>query len=143
MQNIDIDGSEFRNKKRQLSIKDKIYLTWMSLLLYFPFALNTNKIIHIFKSMYAYPKNEEYKMKNPLSHYAFTHREKSSLKLLIENDRNIKIQEKLQDVINGNRDREFRYDIGILFGDGHMLHIYQTLSKNNFKWKLYKEVIVI
>lgn len=137
--NIDMKQSVFYKK---LTLFNKAQLFFISTYLKLPIFIYGDKGLEKLKLLFSYPKSIEYKMKNPLKHYAFIHKEKSSLSLLIENERNNEIVKNLEQIIKNNRNRKFRFDIGILFGDAHMPHIYQTLNKNNFKWKLHKELIV-
>ena len=141
--NIDIDPVKFKKGLQRLGIKDKLYLHFITFFLHFPFLLEKEKMKEYFISKLCYPKGKEYYFKNPLNHFAFKNKNKSSLDLLIQNTRDDIINKNLEKVIQENEDRNFRFDIGILFGDGHMPYIYETLKKNNFKWKLHKEVIVL
>ncbi len=135
-QNIDMDPTDFKKGISDLHFKDKWRLFYISFFLKFPLLLKKDLAINDLRKMYYYPPNEEYRMMNPLNHYAFKHKEKSSLDLLIQNTRDEVINKNLETVIKENRNRDFRYDIGILFGDNHMPYIYQTLNKNKFKLKL-------
>jgi hypothetical protein len=143
IKNIDIDPAEFHKGIQRLSYRDKLKLFWITFLLSFPRLLGGEKVIDNLQNMLCYPKDKEYHFKNPLNHFAFKNKNKSSLDLLIQNTRNDIIRKNLVKVIQENKDRKFRYDIGIIFGDNHMPHIYETLKENNFKWELYKEVIVL
>ena len=143
IKNIDIDSELFIKSTKQLKIRDKIQFISMRIFFQFPFFFKKEKILITIKTLLSYPENKEYILKNPLKHYAFKHKEKSSFDLLIQNTRDEIINKNLEEIIEENKNREYRYDIGILFGDEHMPYIYQTLHKNEYKWKFLKEVTVM
>lgn len=143
IRNIDIDPNHFKKGTQQLKLKDKIRFIKLIIFFQIPYFFNKDKILKLLKIRLSYPENKEYILKNPLKHYAFKHKEKSSLDLLIQNTRDEIINKNLEEIIEENKNREYRYDIGILFGDEHMPYIYQTLHNNEYKWKFLKEITVM
>lgn len=79
---------------------------------------------------------------NPENHYAFKHKDKPNRELLISNIRDESIQKNLTLYIDKNKDREYRFDTGIIFGDAHMPYIYEILKEKGFNWSLEEKIFV-
>jgi hypothetical protein len=140
--NIDMLGEDFKNELSALPVRDKIKLRVLDLFMVLIGEKQKIRIMNLLKEIYAYPKDMEIEQINPENHYAFKHKNKEKYELLIENKRNKEISANLSDFIEKNKMREYRLDIGILFGDEHMPYIYELLKTKGYKWKLEDKVVI-
>lgn len=133
---IDIDKNEFEigikaiSKNELRNVKIFKYILW---------SLTRKKILDMLYSVCAYPDSSRIPLINPDNHYSYKHN-KSPLDLLVTNTRDDCISRNLQEIIDCNKTREYRYDISVLFGDEHMPIIYKTLQNNGFDWTLEKRI---
>ena len=136
--NIDIDKNEFEiglksiSKKELNNIKYFKHILWM---------LSKRKLLDMLYATFTYPESSKVSLINPDNHYSYKHN-KTPLDLLITNTRDNCISKNLQEVIDLNKTREYRYDISVLFGDEHMPIIYKVLQNNGFDWTLQKKIDV-
>jgi hypothetical protein len=138
-----MEDQEFIERIRKLPLNDKMKLWSLELFMKRTPEKLIKGIRNILQLMYSYPIDRNFEMVDPNNHYAFKHKNKTKLDLLIENDRNEIIAEKINDFIERNYKREYRIDVGILFGDDHMPYIYEVLQKKGYKWRLEKQITVL
>lgn len=136
--NIDIDVDNFKNALSLIPKKDLFRIRLFKYILMF---VPAEKIKEYIKIAFAYSEDASIKLINPYNHYSYKHN-KTPLDVLITTTRNDSILNNLQKIIDENKDRQYRYDIGITFGDDHMPFIYKKLQENGFSWKLREKVVV-
>jgi hypothetical protein len=136
--NIDMDKSTFAGEFSKIPKEELRNLRLFKYIL--PF-ISKKKLLKFVYLCCSFPSDVKIKLIDPNNHYAYKHN-KTPFDLLITNKRNDVIKTNLQRIINENKDREYRYDIGIIFGDEHMPAIYNQLKANGFKWHLEKEIFV-
>jgi hypothetical protein len=141
--NIDMDGRLFANLFHKLPLWSKLQLFILDRLLVSPSMARKLQFRKLVEEAITYPQDPERKLVDPATQVAFCHEQKPELDLLIENRRNQQIQEHLQQYITTNSGRRYRLDVGILFGDAHMPHIYETLRTNAFRWRLEEKLVVM
>jgi len=134
--NIDIEENDFNSGLLSVSTKELNDLKKFKYIL--PF-ISKKKLLKMLYDVCSYSESAKILLINPDNHYSYKHN-KSPLDLLITNTRDESISRNLQEVINNNINRQYRYDIGIIFGDEHMPIIYKILQTNNFDWTLEKKI---
>ena len=134
--NIDIEHNNFKTQFEHVSKIELNNVRKFKFLL--PF-ISKKKLLNMFYYVCAYTTTNKIELINPDNHYSYKHN-KTPLDLLITNTRDEIISKNLQDIINNNKNRDYRYDIGIFFGDEHMPIIYKTLQNNGFDWELTKKI---
>lgn len=139
--NIDIDDNNLNEGIKEISLREKLFLkSYDKKMKKISKIENLKELV---KRILSYPFGSDYALINPKKHYYFKNREKDKLDLIIQNDRDEIFQKKLTEYINDNKDRKYRFDIGIMLGSSHMPAVYRVLEKFNFKWELNKKIIVI
>jgi hypothetical protein len=141
--NVDMDRRMFAGLFDKLPFRSKLLLFFVDRIVRTPFILRKLHFKEMIEKSLMYPEDSEHRLVNPEAQIAFRHKQKSELDLLIENERDEQVQKHLNDYINANEKREYRLDVGILFGDGHMPIIYETLRSNGFHWKLEEKLSVL
>jgi len=139
--NIDIEPNEIDKRIKDITWRDKYFLKS-----YDRKMKKISKIenpMELIKTILSYPPDSEHALINPKKHYYFKNKEKDKLDLIIQNDRDEIFQNNLTEYIEKNKDRKYRFDIGIMLGSSHMPAIYRVLEQYKFKWELNKKIIVI
>lgn len=136
--NIDIDPAVFEKEYRKISYSAGINILKYSIALY---TLNKSKARAELNTYFGYTQEQSIQLINPENHYSYKH-DKSPFDLLVSNTRDEYIKQKFLEFISNNKNREYRYDAGIVFGDRHMPMFYNVLKELGYKWKMKYKVDV-
>lgn len=140
--NIDLRQDIFYVLYKKLPLRQKLQLHFYDLIAMTLTTQKTSRFHGLMVSTFKYPEEYKHRLIDPKNHYAFKHKQKPPLELLAENCRNEAIQTNITAYIKQNEKRLYRFDVGILFGDGHMPYIYEILTDEGFAWRLEETIIV-
>lgn len=138
--NIDIAQNVFEEEYLKINLFERLKLLKYSIAL-FILSKNKKKAKEELIKYFAYTEDQSIKLIDPGNHYSYKH-DKSPFDFLITNKRNDYIEQNFKNFINENKDRKYRYDVGIIFGAAHMPVFYNILKNHGYKWKMKQKIQV-
>jgi len=105
--NIDIEKSELEIGLKSVSKKELLKFKCFKYLL---LILSKQRLLEALYDLCAYPESSKALLIDPVNHYSYKHN-KTPLDLLVTNTRDDCISKNLQEIIDVNINREYRFDL--------------------------------